>query len=367
MRDKVKYNLSDAISNISGNFFEYLLLVLRSAAVYIFINRSLVGTLNTYSFQKKRKPENISKVILPPEIKEQCKLADLKTPDDLAKEYKDFIIYFTNTISSSIKDEDLSLFYKNMASLKVKSNMKKIFYFLFGKGISGRYNMEKNSILLVKDYDELTFYHELFHAASSIIDKNNYYYSGFSISPNDSTVIGNGINEGYTVLLTERFFEPDKNVSSTYHYLKYIAVFLEAIVGQDKMENFYFNANLYGLINELKKYSTDGEIMKFIANTDFILEYFNSKEFIFAKKTTIKKSIKEVSIFLIYSYANKLRLINETHHIDRRTTVALLSNFISLFGAFVVDKETYDLAPKNILNEVMDNVFGDDDINIKKN
>lgn len=106
------------------------------------------------------------------------------------------------------------------------------------------------------------------------------------ISENDFK-IGEGINQGYTSLLTERYFGNGENISNFHQYEKSVAEKLEIIIGQEKMENLYFTANLYGLIGELAKYEREEEILNFIQKVDFINEYLNSKKLISAFKKEI--------------------------------------------------------------------------------
>ena len=83
---------------------------------------------------------------------------------------------------------------------------------------------------------------------ASTIFQDGIIYSGLS-----EQNIGIGLNEGYTELLAKRYF--DKSNNNGYIFETQIAKLLELIIGQEKMESYYFNANLYGLIEELRKYN----------------------------------------------------------------------------------------------------------------
>lgn len=87
--------------------------------------------------------------------------------------------------------------------------------------------------------------HELLHLSSANLK-------------NDFGIYSKGLDEGYTSLLAERYF--GEKTSDDYIFFKNIMLILERIVGGNRMEKFYFNADVLGLINELKKYTTMEEI-----------------------------------------------------------------------------------------------------------
>ena len=81
---------------------------------------------------------------------------------------------------------------------------------------------------------------------------------------------------------------------------------LEKIVGKEKMLSLYLNANLFGLINELKQYTAEEEIMCFIKNTNFIYKYLDKEKADLALKDMLAESIKEINEFLVKVYFKKL-------------------------------------------------------------
>ena len=76
---------------------------------------------------------------------------------------------------------------------------------------------------------EKNIYHELFHMASSKFINKFKIYCGFR-----QNNIGRAINEGYTELLTYRYFSLDNSSSYTYEYLKIIVENLENIQMKNK-------------------------------------------------------------------------------------------------------------------------------------
>jgi hypothetical protein len=152
--------------------------------------------------------------------------------------------------------------------------------------------------------------------ASTSVDKR---FCGLSQKTEDGW-IGKGLNEGYTELLTRRYFPNDKKEvkkkknkkESPKAYDAHVSICrkLEKIVGKEKMTEFYLTSNLSGLIKELKKYSTNEEISKFIANVDLMHNYAN--EYTMFGVSEIKKAVKEITSYLIKTHLRFLQIqINE--------------------------------------------------------
>ena len=77
------------------------------------------------------------------------------------------------------------------------------------------------------------------------------------------------MTEGYTQLLTDRYFPSDK-IGEVYSIDASFAGLLELIIGEEDMSRFYFNSNLKGLIDKLSKYNDVDNIMKFLYWTDYV-------------------------------------------------------------------------------------------------
>src|SRR5574344_451985 len=186
--------------------------------------------------------------------------------------YRKEITEFLSTIKTSVCDINLNLFLHNINTLKIikRNNFKNVFK---STKILGLYNVKKNNIIYAK-YDSSTIFHELLHLSSSI-NIGKYTYSGFHQYQigNDFFTIGRVINEGYTSLLEQRLF--NSNVEHSYIFEINIASILETIIGEEKMEQYYFTANLNQLIMDLEEYDTEENILKFLKNVDFISNHFN--------------------------------------------------------------------------------------------
>ena len=74
------------------------------------------------------------------------------------------------------------------------------------------------------------------------------------------------------------------------------------------MSNFYFNSNLPGLINELRQYKSEEDIMQFICGLDFLNKYLGKYKNPFKfEKNIIDNLIIKIGEFLMDVYAKKLK------------------------------------------------------------
>ena len=124
---------------------------------------------------------------------------------------------------------------------------------------------------------------------------------------------GHGINEGYTQLLTNRNTE---GFSYFYLYETRIATMVEEIVGQEKMQKNYFTANLKGLIEELTKYISEEEVMKFIQALDFYQEYEFETSLLPGKSQKLDSSKQFIEKFLLEASLNKLKMVITTINLN---------------------------------------------------
>ena len=196
---------------------------------------------------------------------------DVKLGDSICEfkdnEYNEFFEKFKSILINNWDKDDLKLFFKNMNSLDVLLKSLKIYNRINKCDAEATYNVKYNNITIgdLKDVDD-SIYHELFHMASSCSEKNKTY-SGF-LQVNIFDKIGNEINEGYTDLLANRYF----GTEISYKIESPLVRMVEKVVGREKMELLYLNADLKGLYNELLKYSTEKQTINFINNMDTIKE-----------------------------------------------------------------------------------------------
>lgn len=293
-------------SNMEFNDFFIEIQKLDINLLYLIINSIFIGYVNynitnklmqNYSLRKDFNIKKNQKIILPPEI--------TKKVEDIDKEYlnkqalKDEVINFIETIKRNDSNIDLTLLYNNLSTIKISLSDLKFRNMLSNSKAAGYYDYLFNSIKIDKNYLS-SINHELFHVASTI-KKDKIYFSGFSlIYPNSK--FGFGINEGYTQLLTNRYFQ--KTLS--YQYETMIAEAVEILIEENKMKSLYFSANLKGLIDELSKYAPYDEILNFINKIDFISKHINEKKFLTNKNKLILDCLKYNTKFLLKCITNKL-------------------------------------------------------------
>lgn len=222
-----------------------------------------------------------------------------------AIEYKDHILKFIKTIENNVNKDYLKYLYYNLNSLKIiTSDFKKGDNYI----TEGSYNCVDNCIQIPKKFSFLNLNHELLHASSNVY-LDDVYYSGFLYNDgNNDFTIGRGLNEGYTQYLNRKYFysETDKiNDGRKYVVEMYIAEYVEKLITAEKMQELYFTANLNGLIEELEKYDSRENIIKFLKQLDFVLAnryYYNSE---FYKKKLVNKSFNDVMKYILTNYVNE--------------------------------------------------------------
>lgn len=84
------------------------------------------------------------------------------------------------------------------------------------------------------------------------------------------------------------------------------------------MQSLYFNANLKGLIDALKQYSTEENVYNFITTLDFLNKHLTDKKLTPNSNKIRLNSLKSISSFLIQTYINKLILEKTNKTIDTK-------------------------------------------------
>ena len=220
----------------------------------------------------------------------------------LAKE----LLKFSRVLVYNFSDEDLVTFYNNMWSLTVckfdelKYNKKNK-----NRADTLAYYKVANNTIFVSDYIS-TVFHELFHMSTSK-RMGIFLFSGFSFhNLKNKLAIGNGINEGYTQLLSERYF--DESIKGNYNYLVYMLTMVENIIGKEKMESLYMSSNLYGLVDELKKYASYKDICRFVTYTDYLLENMYKKNLSNNKLVIIGSMCEFINEFIVKLTISKYKI-----------------------------------------------------------
>lgn len=228
---------------------------------------------------------------------------------------------FINTISKDFTKEELVLFYRNISSLKVERTN--------NKDICGRYNILKNKIEITNINH---IYHELFHVATTIHTKDSEICGFWQYNSSLDDGIGNGLNEGYTQLITERYFDVEDVKDDSYRYEIIVAKALEHIIGKDKMKSLYINANLNGIIKELKNYNSTKEVFCFMNRLDFICNNRYKSNLSYFRQNKVIEYIRYINHFLIVSYIDKLN----NDHVTKDQFDKKISEFLDLFITDIV-------------------------------
>lgn len=256
--------------------------------------------------------------------------------------------HFNSVIKKNISEENLNLYYNNINNLTIKAHSK-IDLNLIVNPCDGYYQVDKN-ILFVHDKNSIdSFNHEMLHMASSYFDLNDdYCYVGFSQNGKDFE-IGISLNEGYTELLNTRFFNIEEETDYEYDVL--IAFLVERIVGKDKMQKLYFNANLYDLVKELEVYSSRKETITFIKALDFIHNYIHYA--ILKNKEMATILLPKIEKYLKSTYVNKLNDDIKNNKISRDTAIEYYIEFCRVLNSAnkYIPKEIKQYKPKIKIKE----------------
>ncbi len=219
---------------------------------------------------------------------------------------------FVSTIKKQNPNFDLTNFYNKfddvlfIVDIKLKyRNFTQFIKSLFNKGeennnnyyyIAGAYYDYYNMIGLNPDvvkngfYNDETYhtlFHELFHAVSSPKPGNGGFRRFKWIRDNFKfkqilSMDGFVLNEGYTELLTIKYFYPEA-YGISYPQEVFIMSKLEQIIGSDILEKLYVNGDFAGLYRELLKYLKKDEVEEFVSCKDmekmclYLLQMYKEK------------------------------------------------------------------------------------------
>jgi len=276
-------------------------------------------TIKDFYLNKNSKIDRISKIELPPEIISNTEEID---PDRIMKQrFGELILNFAKTLDENFARDDLNLFYDKINSVRTR---KRIYSEKDYK--LGEYNPITNIIFYgirePRKLDDIGFYHELFHLATTFVYSKYKYMVGFEQSKYDVRLkqyhlIGKGLNEGYTELLAQRFFAPKGYYNSDYNPAPYdkqtiIAGAVERVVGKEQMQKLFLHADLKSLTMELYRYVSEKEIINFLKDCDYTVideDKKNEEELIIR--------YKKIFIFLLKAYSNKLNALVSTGIMSR--------------------------------------------------
>ena len=243
-------------------------------------------------------------------IKKTPKVEDKRFDVSLYHEY-------TNDFVNTLKDKNLNIFFNNLPSLRVegvKQDEMNISY------ASGEYNPWDNKITHNKYKRKEAIMHELLHSASRIKTDDRCFVGFMQTLPNEYC-IGVGLNEGYTALLDDRYFldyseHKKEQVNKIYPCSKYICNILDYLIGKDKMEEYYFNADLLSLFKELASYSSNSKAYKFLLNFDHYFMEADTKEI--PNMFKVINQYDDIILFLSECFMTKFRQMYNNKELTKK-------------------------------------------------
>lgn len=207
---------------------------------------------------------------------------------------------YVEKLVKNLSLEELKIIRRNLNTVKVEKSYKPLFL-----GLLGYYDIKKNEIsYLVPE----SLGHEFLHMSSTIYDRiNDIYFSGFS-QEDGKNIIGLSLNEGYTELLTSRFYNI-KQKESVYVNEVRMAKMLELFFdNKEEMTRLYFTCDLLGFIKQLEKYAPYEDVIKLIIDMDDYSVYNHYSNFLSIKKSA---SIYERIYNWFVTNSNDQEKINE--------------------------------------------------------
>jgi len=210
---------------------------------------------------------------------------------ELVKSIKNFLVTMINKCSNF----NPNLFMHNIK--KTSFTIKKLEEYKNGK-VGGTVTISNINTLKINSFDIME--HELMHLAT--IKKDIYNYPGF-----------NSYLEGYTELLTKRYFEYYK--SQEYPLLVIFAQNIESILGKDLMENKFFEGKFFNTINELYKYCSEEKVKRMFFKLSCINSEFSNYNNFFDTQY-VQSCWNEIYEILIECLKNKCKEVNNKEEIS---------------------------------------------------
>ncbi len=351
MHNKVNLEINDIVTQLEHLDYNYLVNILSPIVTYSATFFVAHKAVKSYELHKNFKPKNIQSISIVPEIIQEYSSVDINAL--AAQNFGKAVSKFAKVIIKKFPANDLTIFYNNINELTVKHKN-------FALSDAEADYIIKKKIIRVDGKNYLSaIYHELFHMSSSIF-KDGVCYSGFQQSSfkNGGINIGEAINEGYTQLLAERYFGKDDDDDENEFEVD-TAKQLEKIIGKEKMTSLYLNANLLGLINELKNYASEEEISNFISGTDFLFKHLDEKNILPFEKRLVLKSLKNVKEFLVKAYTVKLKIQLERGKINANEMSKKLALYIVSLGSSIKPRKyKYEFLSPTDLQDIISNVMG---------
>ena len=227
--------------------------------------------------------------------------------DDIQKLEKN-IEYFANTMYNSCKNFNIQKFMKTISTTKfihINNPVEEE----NGTIRDGGYDSVTNTL----EYSSKTsLFHELLHVASLGNRYGKIVRGGLSFDTNETkSIIGASLDEGLTELLRIRYLQP--NDTSRYYFESKMVKHIEYLIGRDKLEKIYFNADYMELFLELTKYESVENTLLFIDALDDFSEsrILNSwDERTIEELKDCKNQFEFIYKYITRAYCNKVKMEN---------------------------------------------------------
>ena len=155
---------------------------------------------------------------------------------------------------------------------------------------------------------------------------------------------GCGLNEGYTELLNKRYFSKCKKDRGAYPEQQFIALGIEEIVGRERMESLYFDADLEGLVKELSQYASVEEIHELLRVIDECHKNDGKNDF----KYKANAAVARVMIANIKN-RNDEKLYSESKITEEEYNFRRFRSYCYIHGyGFLKSEDDYGIVPKGL-------------------
>jgi hypothetical protein len=317
----------------SFNDGRVIAILILSGIVTSVMVKEILYKKQTYKLCKEFK--NHKKTVGLPACIENIKRED--PAHDVDVKFDAFVNLFIKTIDDKLPHINSSLLNQNLKTFNIKEKFKIYFKMLHMGNAIAAYKSDSNIAYVRRNKFIHCIFHEFFHMASTYSEKEKCYCGFAQHYKKSENDIGYGLNEGYTSLLTKRYFK-DYYEEDGYEAERIIASMVEKIIGKEYMEKMYFGANLKGIVEGLKEYSSEEEAIEFILDIDFINMASRKNNPFFRK--IIKKRLLKITDYLSQCYSNKILSDYHNNKIDYITAIRNIASFPLRLALHI--KDTYN-------------------------
>ena len=194
-----------------------------------------------------------------------------KQVENKLKQSNEAIYEFYRELTRHTSPENLRNFISNIqfATLDINDSKKKCVFQSF-------YDQTKNKITIYTQLPK-TLTHDLLHLSSNNQSAKTNGFHAYGTFKEDSYEIGNGLDEGYTEILNQRYFQ---QVAINSPKLVRLSSLIEKFYQNPKdMETDYFNACLENLILELTKSMDIKDAINIVLKIDYVAIHPNDHIF----------------------------------------------------------------------------------------